>query len=87
MLVSNISVAVQEYGLEHLKYTAFIIVSGYKSLLSASDMSLAVTALLECDTSKSKDSMQNGDNGAEAELDEEEEEDEENGQGAEHRFA
>jgi CDC45-like protein. len=42
----------QEYGLEHLKYTAFVRVSGYKSLLSASDMSLAVTALLECDLNK-----------------------------------
>lgn len=42
----------EEYGLEHLKYTAFVRVSGYKSLLSASDMSLAVTALLECDLNK-----------------------------------
>lgn len=42
----------EEYGLEHLKYTAFVRVSGYKSLLSASDMCLAVTALLECDTNK-----------------------------------
>eukprot|EP00557_Chaetoceros_sp_GSL56_P002943 CAMPEP_0176488214 /NCGR_PEP_ID=MMETSP0200_2-20121128/6584_1 /TAXON_ID=947934 /ORGANISM="Chaetoceros sp., Strain GSL56" /LENGTH=769 /DNA_ID=CAMNT_0017885171 /DNA_START=106 /DNA_END=2415 /DNA_ORIENTATION=- len=42
----------EEYGLEHLKYTAFVRVSGYKSLLSASDMSLAVTALLECDMNK-----------------------------------
>lgn len=48
--------------------------SGYKSLLSASDMSLAVTALLECDTAKSKESIQNGNGGAEVQLDEEEEE-------------
>mmetsp|Transcript_17462 Transcript_17462/g.26410 ORF Transcript_17462/g.26410 Transcript_17462/m.26410 type:complete len:880 (-) Transcript_17462:67-2706(-) len=43
----------EEFGLENLKYTAFVRVSGYKSLISASDMSLAVTALLECDTHNS----------------------------------
>jgi cell division control protein 45 len=38
----------QEYGLENVKYTGFVRVTGYKSRLSASDMSYAVTALLEC---------------------------------------
>jgi cell division control protein 45 len=38
----------QEYGLENVSYTGFVRVTGYKSLLSASDMSYAVTALLEC---------------------------------------
>ena len=31
-----------------MSYTGFVRVTGYKSLLSASDMSYAVTALLEC---------------------------------------
>lgn len=43
-----------------MSYTGFVRVTGYKSLLSASDMSHAVTALLECssaamDASASKD--------------------------------
>jgi len=38
----------EEYGLGNLSYTGFVRVTGYKSLLSASDMSYAVTALLEC---------------------------------------
>jgi len=38
----------EEYGLENCSYTGFVRVTGYKSLLSASDMSYAVTALLEC---------------------------------------
>ncbi|KAL7539357.1 hypothetical protein ACHAXR_009209 [Thalassiosira sp. AJA248-18] len=37
-----------EYGLGNVSYTGFVRVTGYKSLLSASDMSYAVTALLEC---------------------------------------
>ncbi|EJK49369.1 hypothetical protein THAOC_31757 [Thalassiosira oceanica] len=40
----------QEYGLGNCSYTGFVRVTGYKSLLSASDMSHAVTALLECST-------------------------------------
>lgn len=36
-----------------MKYTAFLRVTGYKSLLSASDVAYAVTALLECDTNES----------------------------------
>jgi hypothetical protein len=40
----------QEYGLEDVAYTGFVRVTGYKSLISASDMSYAVTALLECNT-------------------------------------
>lgn len=39
---------IQEYGLGNVSYTGFVRVTGYKSLLSASDMSYAVTALLEC---------------------------------------
>ncbi|KAL7434655.1 hypothetical protein ACHAXH_003968 [Discostella pseudostelligera] len=38
----------EEYGLGNVSYTGFVRVTGYKSLLSASDMSYAVTALLEC---------------------------------------
>lgn len=38
----------QEYGLGNVSYTGFVRVTGYRSLLSASDMSYAVTALLEC---------------------------------------
>ncbi len=37
-----------------MKYTAFVRVSGYKSIISASDMSLAVTALIECETGESQ---------------------------------
>ena len=38
----------QDYGLGNVSYTGFVRVTGYKSLLSASDMVYAVTALLEC---------------------------------------
>ena len=66
----------QEYELGNVSYTGFVRVTGYKSLLSASDMSYAVTALLECsaaamDGSASKD----GDN--DDLLDEEDREDRE----------
>ncbi len=33
-----------------MAYTGFVRVTGYKSLISASDMSFAITALLECNT-------------------------------------
>ena len=36
--------------MEDVAYTGFVRVTGYKSLISASDMSYAVTALLECNT-------------------------------------
>ena len=36
-----------EYGLDNLEFTSFFRVTGYQSLLSASDMTYAVTALLE----------------------------------------
>jgi hypothetical protein len=36
--------------LDNLSYTGFIRVTGYKSLLSASDVAFAVTALLECES-------------------------------------
>ena len=39
----------KDFGLTNISYTGFIRVTGYKSLLSAGDMSLAVTALLECE--------------------------------------
>lgn len=64
----------QDYGLQHLKYTAFVRVSGYKSLLSASDISLAVTALLECDIMKSREGNKNLDFGDDSLKDEEEDE-------------
>jgi cell division control protein 45 len=40
--------------LENIEFTSFKRVTGYKSYLSASDMSYAVTALLECDTPATK---------------------------------
>jgi cell division control protein 45 len=36
-----------EYGLDNLEFTSFFRVTGYKSLISASDMTYAATALLE----------------------------------------
>mmetsp|Transcript_28831 Transcript_28831/g.61174 ORF Transcript_28831/g.61174 Transcript_28831/m.61174 type:complete len:917 (+) Transcript_28831:232-2982(+) len=47
-LRENVDEHAEEYGLENVSYTGFVRVTGYKSLLSASDMSYAVTALLEC---------------------------------------
>jgi len=38
-----------EYNLDRFEFTSFTRVTGYSSLLSASDTSYAVTALLECD--------------------------------------
>ena len=38
----------QDYGLGNVSYTGFVRVTGYKSLLSASDMVYVVAALLEC---------------------------------------
>jgi cell division control protein 45 len=40
----------QPYGLEKLEYTSFNRITGYKSLVSASDMSYAVTGLLESES-------------------------------------
>mmetsp|Transcript_25260 Transcript_25260/g.45441 ORF Transcript_25260/g.45441 Transcript_25260/m.45441 type:complete len:894 (-) Transcript_25260:174-2855(-) len=56
----------EEYGLGNVSYTGFVRVTGYKSLLSASDMSYAVTALLECsaaamDSGSSKENTTNDD--------------------------
>lgn len=39
----------EEFGLDNLSYTGFVRITGYRSLLSASDMCHAVTALLECE--------------------------------------
>jgi cell division control protein 45 len=40
----------QQYGLDKLEYTSFNRVTGYKSLISAGDMSYAVSALLESES-------------------------------------
>jgi len=63
-----------DYGLDNLSYTGFIRVSGYKSLLSASDMSLAVTALLECETKSTHDKLTTEDDHGQSPFNEEEEE-------------
>lgn len=47
-LDQHFDLILQDYGLGNVSYTGFVRVTGYKSLLSASDMSYAVTALLEC---------------------------------------
>lgn len=46
-LQAQIQQHAEEYGLEHFEFTSFFRVTGYQSLLSASDTSYAVTALLE----------------------------------------
>ncbi|CAJ1940052.1 unnamed protein product [Cylindrotheca closterium] len=43
-----------EYELGNWQFTSFFRITGYQSLLSASDTSYAVTALLECETPTSK---------------------------------
>ena len=45
----------EDYGLENFEFTSFFRITGYQSLLSASDTSYAVTALLECDTPETTD--------------------------------
>ena len=40
----------EEYGLENFDFTSFFRITGYQSLLSASDASYAAAALLECDS-------------------------------------
>mmetsp|Transcript_7450 Transcript_7450/g.16893 ORF Transcript_7450/g.16893 Transcript_7450/m.16893 type:complete len:897 (-) Transcript_7450:182-2872(-) len=73
----------EEYGLGNVSYTGFVRVTGYKSLLSASDMSYAVTALLECSAAamdgaaKANNSSKEGDNGDDNLLNEEDREDRE----------
>ena len=51
--------------MDNLSYTGFIRVTGYKSLLSASDVAYAVTALLECEGKHSHDQIieKGGENG------------------------
>ncbi len=49
-LISYFVLISQEYELNNFEFTSFFRVTGYQSLLSASDTSYAVTALLECDT-------------------------------------
>jgi cell division control protein 45 len=46
-LQSQINAHAEAYGLENFEFTSFFRVTGYQSLLSASDTSYAVTALLE----------------------------------------
>ena len=60
--VISLTSFIQEYGLGNCSYTGFVRVTGYKSLLSASDMSHAVTALLECST----EAMNGGSSSADA---------------------
>lgn len=50
----------EEYGLTNFEFTSFFRITGYQSLLSASDTSYAVTALLECET-PAMASLRNGD--------------------------
>jgi len=61
-LKDKISDNAEEYNLEHFKYSSFMRVTGYNSLVSASDMSYAVTALLERDppTSSAADNVAGG---------------------------
>jgi len=54
-LKSSLADHAGEFGLTNISYTGFIRVTGYKSLLSAGDMSLAITALLECEANTSYD--------------------------------
>lgn len=43
----------EEFGLDNFEFTSFFRITGYQSLLSASDTSYAVSALLECEASSS----------------------------------
>lgn len=43
-----------------MRYTGFVRVTGYKSLLSASDVAYAITALLECESSSNEDNLMKG---------------------------
>lgn len=53
-LADQIRLHSEAYGLENFEFTSFFRVTGYQSLLSASDTSYAVTALLECDRPSNK---------------------------------
>jgi cell division control protein 45 len=46
-LRENIRAHAEDFGLENIEYTSFFRVTGYQSLLSASDATYAITALLE----------------------------------------
>lgn len=48
-LQAKFSTHAEEYGLENFEFTSFFRITGYQSLLSASDTSYAITALLEYD--------------------------------------
>jgi cell division control protein 45 len=56
----------EEYGLENFEFTSFFRITGYQSLLSASDTAYAVSALLECEplvaTQKEASSLNKDDN-------------------------
>ena len=43
-----------DFGLLQLEFTSFVRVTGYQSLLSASDTSYALSALLECEQQQQK---------------------------------
>lgn len=68
---------IQEYGLGNVSYTGFVRVTGYKSLLSASDMSYAVTALLECSAAAQEGAGSSSDGNDDDMLNHEEREDRE----------
>ena len=67
---------IQEYGLDGLSYTGFIRITGYRSLLSASDMCYAITALLECEAGGNQAAALADANGTSSSGSEEEREDE-----------
>jgi cell division control protein 45 len=68
-LQSQILAHAEEYGLENFGFTSFFRVTGYQSLLSASDTSHAITALLESETANSNISS-NGNMSAEQQEEE-----------------
>lgn len=78
-LKDEVMIHEEEFKLHNLRHTAFLRVCGYKSFISASDMSHAVTALLECDVRSSGKNTEQNDHNLDPEdaspfLDEEEDE-------------
>lgn len=58
-LKEKLSTHAQEYNLDHFEFTSFARITGYQSMLSASDTSYAVTALLEYETANDISSASN----------------------------
>jgi hypothetical protein len=50
--------SLQDYGLDKLEFTSFVRITGYNSLISASDASYAITALLESDTPSADNNLE-----------------------------